>query len=168
MTTAVNPKLTVIAASHQDISSVEMAWWRLLHDQQLHDFRGPHSSLQTQHNRDRVRRFLESRIRLGRVVIARLKDELVGISTFAPDGFILDGEIQVWEIADVWVEPHARRQGIGSAMVQFCEHECMMRGASEVRLTVYEKNRVALDLYASMGYDSKSFTLSKQLSDETE
>ena len=117
------------------------------------------------HNSDRVRRFLESRIRQGRIAIAQIDGVLVGISTFAPDGFILDSPVKVWEISDVWVEPHARRSGIATALVRQCEHECMMRGASEVRLTVYSQNDAAFGLYKSLGYDSNSVTLSRKFLD---
>ncbi len=163
MVTAVEP-LNVKVAEFSDYLAIESAWWRLLDDQQRHDSRGPLSSLQTAYNLERVRRFLESRIRQGRIVVAYFNDELAGISTFAPDGFILDSPVKVWEISDVWVEPHARRKGIASALVNFCEHECLMRGASEVRLTVYSQNEAAMGLYESLGYCSNSFTLSRRIS----
>ena len=83
--------------------------------------------------------------------------------TFSPDGFILDAPTQVWEISDVWIEPHARRRGFATALVRECEHECRMRGADEVRLTVYALNDGALGLYQSLGYDVTSHTLSRNL-----
>ncbi len=162
MVTTANP-LSVKTADFVDFLEIKAAWWRLLDDQQLHDSRGSESVLRTNHNSDRVRRFLESRIRQGRIAVAYLNDELVGISTFAPDGFILDSPVKVWEISDVWVEPHARRNGIATALVQFSEQECMMRGASEVRLTVYSQNNAALGLYESLGYHLNSLTLSRKI-----
>ena len=164
MVTAMNP-VSITIADFDDFISIEAAWWRLLDDQQFHDPRGSELSLRTNHNSDRVRRFLESRIRQGRITIAQIDDVLVGISTFAPDGFILDSPVKVWEISDVWVEPHARRSGIATALVRQCEHECMMRGASEVRLTVYSQNDAAFGLYKSLGYDSNSVPLSRKFLD---
>ncbi len=155
--------LTVSVAGFDDYSAIEPAWWQLLHDQQRMDYRGTMDQLQTQVNIERVQRFLESRIRQGRMLVARYDGTLVGICTFSPDGFILDAPKQVWEIADVWVEPHARRRGIATALVRQCEHECKMRGATEVRLTVYAMNDGALGLYQSLGYDISSHTLSLNL-----
>ncbi len=155
--------LTVSVAGFEDYSAIEPAWWRLLHDQQGLDYRGPVEELKNQMNIDRVQRFLESRIRQGRMLIARFEGDLVGICTFSPDGFILDAPTQVWEIADVWVEPHARRTGIATALIRQSEHECKMRGATEVRLTVYALNDAALGLYQSLGYDVSSHTLSRHL-----
>jgi ribosomal protein S18 acetylase RimI-like enzyme len=155
--------LSVSVAAYEDYSSIESAWWRLLADQQNFDNRGSVDELGNQVNTERVRRFIESRIRQGRMLVAKQLEELVGICTFSPDGFILDTTVQVWEIADVWVEPHARRRGVATALVRQCEHECKMRGAGEVRLAVYAMNKDALGLYQSLGYDVSSYTLSHNL-----
>ena len=135
----------------------------MLNHQQELDYRGSETELRNQINSDRVHRFLDSRIRQGRMLVARYNGDLVGICTFSPDGFILDAATQVWNIADIWVEPHARRRGIATALVRHCEHECKMRGADEVRLTVYALNEGALGLYKSLGYDISSYTLSRNL-----
>ena len=158
--------LSISVATPSDLQAIEPAWWRLLHHQQGLDYRGSERELTTQINSERVRRFLDSRVRQGRLLIARFEGELVGLCTFSPDGFILDAPIQVWEIADVWVEPHARRRGFATAMVRECEHECRMRGAAEVRLTVYALNDEALGLYQSLGYDVTSYTLSRNVGSE--
>jgi len=72
------------------MSSIEPAWWRLLNHQQELDYRGSAGELRNQINVERVRRFLDSRVRQGRLLIARYEGELVGLCTFSPDGFILD------------------------------------------------------------------------------
>jgi ribosomal protein S18 acetylase RimI-like enzyme len=162
LVTASEP-LSVSVASFEDYSSIESAWWRLLTDQQNFDPRGSVEELGNQVNTERVRRFIESRIRQGRMLVAKQQEELLGICTFSPDGFILDTTVQVWEIADVWVEPHARRRGVATALVRQCEHECKMRGAGEVRLAVYAMNKDALGLYQSLGYDVSSYTLSRNI-----
>ena len=155
--------LSISVAGPSDLSSIEPAWWRLLNHQQGLDYRGSTRELRTHVNADRVRRFLDSRDRQGRLLIARFEGELVAMCTFSQDGFILDAPTQVWEIADVWVEPHARRRGFATALVKECEHECKMRGADKVRLTVYALNDAALGLYQSLGYDTTSHTLSRNL-----
>lgn len=160
MVTASEP-ITVAVAGFDDFSDIESAWWRLVEDQQQQDYRGPIEELQSPLNIERVQRFLESKIRQSRILVAKEHGELVGICTFSRDGFILDAPTQVWEIADVWVEPHARRKGIATALIRECEQECKLRGADEVRLTVYALNEGALGLYQSLGYDVSSYTLSR-------
>jgi len=162
LVTTTNP-LSISVAGFSDFSAIEPAWWRLLNDQQSLDYRGGVNQLRGQMNAERVTRFLESRIRQGRLIIARFDGELVGICTISPDGFLLDSPVKVWEIADVWVEPHARRRGVATAMIKQCEHECQMRDASEVRLSVYAMNEAALGLYRSLGYDVNSYSLKKNL-----
>ena len=162
LVTTTNP-LSISVAGFDDFSAIEPAWWRLLNDQQNLDYRGSVNELRGQLNTERVTRFLESRIRQGRLIVARFDGELVGICTISPDGFLLDSSVQVWDIADVWVEPHARRKGVATAMIKHCEHECQMRGASEVRLSVYAMNEAGLGLYRSLGYEVKSYSLSKNL-----
>ena len=153
--------IVVSVAGFDDFSDIEAAWWRLVQDQQQQDYRGPIEELQSPLNIERVQRFLESKIRQSRILVAKEHGELVGICTFSRDGFILDAQTQVWEIADVWVEPHARRKGIATALIRECELECKLRGADEVRLTVYALNEGALGLYQSLGYDVSSYTLSR-------
>ena len=160
MVTASEP-IVVSVAGFDDFSDIESAWWRLVEDQQQQDYRGPIEELQSPLNIERVQRFLESKIRQSRILVAKDQGELVGICTFSRDGFILDAPTQVWEIADVWVEPHARRKGIATALIRECEQECKLRGADEVRLTVYALNEGALGLYQSLGYDVSSYTLSR-------
>ncbi len=161
LVTASEP-IVVSVAGFDDFSNIESAWWRLVQDQQQQDYRGPIEELQSPLNIERVQRFLESKIRQSRILVAKDQGELVGICTFSRDGFILDAPTQVWEIADVWVEPHARRKGIATALIRECEQECKLRGADEVRLTVYALNEGALGLYQSLGYDVSSYTLSRE------
>jgi ribosomal protein S18 acetylase RimI-like enzyme len=162
---ATTDSISICIAHYADFNVIEAAWWRLLHDQQQLDFRGAESELHSQYNIDRVHRFIESRIRQERLIIARYEGELAGICTFAPDGFILDSPIQIWEIADVWVEPSTRRKGIASALIRYTEIECRKRGASEVRLSVYSENEGALELYKSLGYGVRTHSLSRHLID---
>ncbi len=160
---ATSESRTISVAGVEDLSAIEPAWWRLLQDQQRLDRRGSITELRSHKNAERVRRFLEGRVRQGRMMIARVDGELVGICTYSPDGFLLEAPVRIWEIADVWVEPHARRQGIASALVERAEHECRMRGATEVRLTVYAMNEAALGLYAALGYAVTSYSLGRSM-----
>ena len=155
--------MSIAVAGFEDFSAIEPAWWRLLNDQQKLDYRGTIAELRGQLNAERVTRFLESRIRQGRLIIARYEGELVGICTISPDGFLLESEVQVWEIADVWVEPHARRKGVATALIKHCEHECKMRGANDVRLSVYALNEAGLELYLGLEYEVNSYSLKKNL-----
>jgi ribosomal protein S18 acetylase RimI-like enzyme len=51
------------------------------------------------------------------------------------------------------VAPSARGHGLGRLLLSFLHAAAALRGASQVRLKVYERNQAALDLYRSAGYE---------------
>lgn len=56
------------------------------------------------------------------------------------------------ELRRMYVEPDARRQGIGRAMLQFAEQECRRENISRLELSTSELQREALSLYRNSGY----------------
>ena len=87
---------------------------------------------------------------------------MIGMGSTYPDGFFLTGGHSVWNIADVWVEPKARRNGVASNLVSKLEGLSKQLGAQEVRLDVYSENIVAISLYKSLGFGMLKETLSKK------
>ena len=75
LVTASEP-IIVAVAGFDDFSDIESAWWRLVEDQQQQDFRGPIEELQSPLNIERVQRFLESKIRQSRILVAKEHGEL--------------------------------------------------------------------------------------------
>ncbi|GIS44892.1 MAG: hypothetical protein Ct9H90mP16_19620 [Candidatus Poseidoniales archaeon] len=161
LVTTTNP-LSISVAGFSDFSAIEPAWWRLLNDQQTLDYRGGANELRGQMNAERVTRFLESRIRKGDSSLLESRESWSASVPFLRMDFSWIPR-NGWEIADVWVEPHARRKGVATAMIKQCEHECQMRGASEVRLSVYAMNEAGMGLYRSLGYEINSYSLKKNL-----
>lgn len=47
----------------------------------------------------------------------------------------------------------ARGMGLGRAMMHYLHAEARRRGAERIRLKVYPENKVAVDLYRSLGYE---------------
>ena len=58
------------------------------------------------------------------------------------------------EVQDLNVVPEARRQGIGAALVAFCEDEVKRRGGSDIAISVglYPRYGAAQRLYVQRGY----------------
>ena len=50
------------------------------------------------------------------------------------------------------VEPHARRQGIGRALMEWLEKSCETAGIQEVLLEVRSRNRIARRFYHALGF----------------
>jgi ribosomal protein S18 acetylase RimI-like enzyme len=165
MVTAVD-SLAVSVGSIDDLDRIVQMWWTLLEDQQSLDWRGEMEILTRNFNESRVERFLENRLRLGRILTAMKDGELVGICSISPDGFLLEGSHIVWVIADVFVGEHCRRCGVATALVKAAENECVKNGADEVRLTVYVMNDAARGLYQSLGYELVSHEYGRRLTSD--
>ena len=56
-------------------------------------------------------------------------------------------------VTDVCTAEHARRQGIGEALLKQLEAECRARGAAHIFLEVRESNTAAIRLYERLGYE---------------
>ncbi len=81
------------------------------------------------------------------LVLDGLPDEVTGL----PQGFV----------AYMAVEPHARRRGIGRALLDAVEVASRERGLSHVSLMVTEDNLAARQLYAQAGYSTERRLLCK-------
>jgi ribosomal-protein-alanine acetyltransferase len=57
-----------------------------------------------------------------------------------------------WEIENVVVAAHWRRQGIGSNLVREVLHQALQDGATSVLLEVRENNQTARGLYEKLGF----------------
>ena len=85
-----------------------------------------------------------------------ITDLLATPGTFAfhaPDGFVMAriaaGEAEILTLA---VEPHARRQGLGRALLQAAINQARADGATTMFLEVGADNPAARALYASLGF----------------
>ena len=59
-------------------------------------------------------------------------------------------------IEDVYVEPAARRSGLGRALVEFALDRARTRGCRRAELDVDESNAAALALYQDLGFGAKA------------
>ena len=143
----------------RDLDVILKNWWRLIDEQSFFDKRAKHSDI----NYQKSKSFLTSLIEREFLMIAvETGDIIIGMGTTYPDGFFLTGGHSVWNIADVWVEPRVRRNGVASNLVSKLEELSKQLGAQEVRLDVYSGNVVAISLYKSLGFGILKETLSKK------
>ena len=78
--------------------------------------------------------------------VAMLRGELVG--TFGLERASADA----MELRRMYVDPKARRGGIGRRMLLYAEDECRRRGIKRLELSTAEIQAEALALYRSAGY----------------
>ena len=66
-------------------------------------------------------------------------------------GYDVDRGARVMYIVDLWVDPAARRGGVGRALMRAAAARCRARGASELIWAVFAPNKLAVDFYARLG-----------------
>ncbi len=89
----------------------------------------------------------------GALWIAEYDDEPVGM-VFAR----VDEDYAVANLGAMWVAPHARRSGLGSALLAAVMQWAAERGAGSVELGVSEGNTAAMRLYQQHGFESTDET----------
>ena len=63
-----------------------------------------------------------------------------------------DDELDSFEVGSLYIDPFMHRQGIGTAMMAFCENAATQRGYSKICLWTLEKNAAARSFYEKQGY----------------
>jgi putative acetyltransferase len=81
-----------------------------------------------------------------RFFVARLAGRAMGCGGYA---LCADGTADAKRL---FVDPHARRRGIGTALVEAIENAARREGASVLRLETGNKSFEALSLYRRLGY----------------
>ncbi len=156
------PVVEVHPALIQHLDGCIHAWSQLVSDQRLHDPRLEITSMEIEDIRNFLRRLILDR----RLIVAIESESIVGIATVAPDLNMLDHSGTVWNIADVWVKPSHRRQGIARQLVKSSEKRAIRDGATEIRLQVYASNDAASMMYGQLGYRTIIRTMRKRLDED--
>ena len=68
---------------------------------------------------------------------------------------IWHASVDCW-LEDLYVEPEARRAGLGKALVEAACEQARARGSRRIELDVSESNAEALSLYQELGFGFKS------------
>lgn len=66
----------------------------------------------------------------------------------------------------LYVNPVHRRQGIGTALMNYAENWAKQKGDSQIGLQVFVQNQPALNLYHKLGYQSRSLWMIKSWDQE--
>ncbi len=144
-----------------DLELVNDFWWCLIKEQENFDKR----IIISEFNKHRSINFLRERILNGYLFLAESnKQEVIGLGTISKDLHFLQTDLEVWNIADIWVKKEYRRKDVASKIIKKLEEIAIENGADEIRLNVYSNNLPAVSLYEKLNYTPKITTFSKPLS----
>ena len=88
--------------------------------------------------------------RVAEVVIAELRGEPVAFAVFFHNFSTFVGRAGLY-LEDLYVRPHARRQGIGRALISFVAKIAVERKCGRFEWSVLDWNTRAIDFYRSLG-----------------
>ena len=75
--------------------------------------------------------------------------------------------VEAMELRRMYVDPRARRGGIGRSLLRFAEAECRQLGARRLELSTSELQPAALALYRSEGYRLVREEVADEVSNKT-
>jgi ribosomal protein S18 acetylase RimI-like enzyme len=103
----------------------------------------------------RTRAFLADRLGAAdaTVLLAKLDGQIVGFALMYP-GWSSLAQAPILLLSDLFVDPAARQQGAGRALLEACEARGREVGASRLQLETQRTNTVAQALYTELGWDS--------------
>jgi ribosomal protein S18 acetylase RimI-like enzyme len=145
-----------------DLDALVELWIDLAAGQRQHD-----SHLEAEANRDRIRESLARQIALSEVRVARHAGRIVGFVSFTIEGSTFARSTTKGLIQNIYVEPDAREQGIGSRLLERAETVLDAEGADVVALDVMADNEAGRRFYRRQGYDSHRLTLEKSTESDT-
>ena len=100
-----------------------------------------------------ARHFLAARLERDEsvVLVADAGDGLIGFTQLYP-AFSSVSLVRLWILNDLFVDPRARGQGVGRALMEAARAHAVSTGARRVVLATGKDNRTAQRLYESLGY----------------
>ncbi|MGZ8267738.1 MAG: N-acetyltransferase family protein [Burkholderiales bacterium] len=88
--------------------------------------------------------------RVAEAVIAELDAEAVGFAVYFHNFSTFVGRAGLY-LEDLYVKPHARRKGIGRALIQFVARIAVERNCGRFEWAVLDWNTRAIEFYRSLG-----------------
>jgi GNAT superfamily N-acetyltransferase len=98
----------------------------------------------------------------GRILVAEVDDEVVGMTAFRTDKPIEHERPHVY-VSDLVVLPRYRRFGIARALLEAVEAETRSLGIGRILLMVYADNEVARRVYDEYGFEPLEILMVKRV-----
>ncbi|MDR9411480.1 MAG: GNAT family N-acetyltransferase [Haloquadratum sp.] len=146
------------AGTPADVGAVVDCWVALAADQREHA-----SHLLAEPNRLAITDSIAMATAVGLVVVAECGGRIVGFAMAHQELDGLQRDVTLGVVDAMYVEPVARGEGLGAALLAAIEAALARRGADHVALEVLTTNARARRFYADAGYRERRRTLEKPL-----
>jgi ribosomal protein S18 acetylase RimI-like enzyme len=137
-------------------------WVDLARDQRSYG-----SQLLGPENRAVIRETVVQRIVADTLFVARREGAVVGFVMFTVEHSRYEQEVEPGLIENLYVEPGARRNGIGSALLEAAEERLVADGATVIKLEAMARNDAGRQFYAAHGYRPHRLALKKPTENDT-
>ena len=118
-------------------------------------------------NRAVIRETVVQRIVADNLLVARREGRVVGFVMFTVEHGRYEQDVTPGLVENLYVEPAARRDGVGSALLRAAEKRLVADGATVLRLEAMAENESARQFYAAHGYTPHRLELEKPTENDT-
>jgi len=118
-------------------------------------------------NRTVIRETVVQRIVADNLLVARREGRVVGFVMFTVEHGRYEQDVTPGLVENLYVEPTARRDGIGSALLGAAEELLIADGATVLQLEAMADNDAARQFYAAHGYTPHRLELEKSTENDT-
>lgn len=154
--------VAIRTASMDDADVVADLWVELARDQRTYG-----SYLLGQPNRPTIRESIVQRIVADDLLVAERAGTVVGFVMFTVERGRYEQDGTTGVIENLYVDPDARREGIGSDLLAAAERRLTDSGATRITLEAMAENDAARTFYAEYGYTPHRVELAKSTESDT-
>lgn len=154
--------MDITTASTELTDRLTDMWVDLARDQRSYG-----SHLLGPENRAGIRETVVQRIVADNLLVARREDSVVGFAMFSVEHGRYEQDVTPGLVENLYVEPAARREGIGSALLRAAEERLVADGATVIQLEAMADNDTARQFYAAHGYTPHRLELEKPTENDT-
>ena len=154
--------MDITAPSTELTDVITDMWVDLARDQRSYG-----SHLLGPENRAVIRETVVQRIVADNLLVARRDGAVVGFVMFTVEHGRYEQDVTPGLVENLYVEPAARRDGVGSALLRAAEERLVADGATVLRLEAMAENESARQFYAAHGYTPHRLELEKRTENDT-
>lgn len=153
--------VTIEAAESDEAETITSLWVRLADGQRAYG-----SHILPEANRTQIRESVARHI-VGNTLLVARRDGIVGFVMFTVEDGTYEQDLDRGIVENIYVDPAARNEGVGTALLRAAERRLAERGADTVALEVMAGNDAARRFYDRQGYEPNRLELEKRVESDT-